>query len=64
MKENTIMRSYERKVKEVEDMKKLLEEKDKVLKQAEQEKNRADEKIKALMLLLKQKGIEVSEEDK
>jgi len=69
MKENSIIGKYEREVKE---KKKAVMEKEKAVKERDQavmekgkilrEKEKADEKIKSLMLLLKQKGLELSDD--
>ncbi|QTA82811.1 Uncharacterized protein dnl_51950 [Desulfonema limicola] len=48
IKENTIIKRYEEKAEE--------------LKKALKEKKKADEKIKSLMMLLKEKGIEIPDE--
>ncbi|QTA82821.1 Uncharacterized protein dnl_52050 [Desulfonema limicola] len=62
IKENTIIKRYEEKA---EELKKALKEKKKAFKDREdalKEKKKADEKIKSLMMLLKEKGIEIPDE--
>ncbi|QTA82813.1 Uncharacterized protein dnl_51970 [Desulfonema limicola] len=76
IKENTIIKRYEEKAEELKkalkekkkafkDREDAFKEKEKAFKDREnalKEKKKADEKIKSLMMLLKEKGIEIPDE--